>query len=95
MLFVLTRKKYFKSLKTFFVSLISFTIILRGCSEEQNMFQSLAWNVNEYLREGAEKSDNELALQSKEVIVKEPCKPAQIEVCHRFQAVDCIVPQRK
>ena len=29
------------------------------------------------------------------VIMKEPCKPAQIEVCHRFQALGCIIPQRR
>ena len=34
-------------------------------------------------------------LGPKRVIMKEPCKPAQIEVCHRFQAVGCIIPQRR
>ena len=26
----------------------------------------------------------------KELIVEEPCKPGQTEICHRFQAVECI-----
>ena len=34
-------------------------------------------------------------LGPKRVIMKEPCKPAQIEVCHRFQAIGCIIPQRR